>query len=128
MSAVGDCYARLSTYAELTALVGQNIWRLRAPPRTRPPYIVISDITTLRHYTHQGYAGLQDPHLQISCYSENHDECERIRDQVIAAVEKWPEANPSIQGVMVDNFLTIHEPDVSDVFHIPIDIHFGYGV
>jgi hypothetical protein len=128
MSAVGDCYEYLSTYAGLTALISQNIWRMRAPSGTSPPYVVISDISTIRHYSHEGYEHLRDVHLQVSCYSEDHDECERIRDQVIEAIEAWPAANTTIQDAFVDNFLCIYDPDISDAFHIPVTFRIGYGV
>jgi hypothetical protein len=129
MSAVGDCYEYLSTYAGLTALIGQNLHRVRAPQGTKPPYCVISRIIPVRHYTHQGYAGLQDVHLQVSCYSLDEDECEQIADQVIAAIEAWPKAgNPYIQDAFIDGAPTLYDPDVSDAFHIPIDIRVGYGV
>lgn len=118
MSVQNDIYARLSAYADLTALVGSKIYPLTVPQDIELPYVsyfIVSDIP--EHCMGQD-GDIRTIRLQISCWANTYDEVKAIEVQVKAALSRYRGGN--IQDIFTDSSLDLYDGE-EDVYHVPVD-------
>lgn len=128
MSRLEDAlYSYLSGYAGLTALVDKRIYPFLAPQGVSAPYCVYSKIGNQRQYSHDGYSTLQRPRVQISCFAATYVTAHAIAEQIVAAMEAWPDTNADVQVVFEENEIDDYEPDTK-LHHAAVDFFIWYGV
>lgn len=117
MSLETKLYQMLSTHPGLSILT--DVFPVIAPENTKAPYCVYEQVSGGREYTHQGYAGLKRPRVQISCYGSTYEQAKEVAAQVTAAMENW--VYPCFQAGESDGF----EEDVG-LYHVPVDFYINY--
>ena len=120
MNAKQALYDRLRTYAGLTALVGDRIFPANAGQGISTPYITYQKISPGRQYAMGGYVGMQKTRFQISCFADLPEDNELVAEQVIAALESWPNV-----AVYQDGEGDAYEQS-TEKYHIPLDFIIWY--
>ena len=123
-----DLYSHLSTYAGLTALVGDRVYPVAAPQGIKPPFCVFLKVSNQRQYSHQGFSNLEQARLQVSCYADDPLEAKQVAAQVTAAMEAWPGVNVKAQAVFQDDETDLHdEYQSTGLYHVSVDFLVWYG-
>lgn|GEM_PF-5699199 len=119
---------RLLAVAELTAITGTRIYRGKRLPRNqalKPPHIIIWQISKTPHYDHDGYSGLTDVTLQISCFSPDPDQADTMAVLVRQSMESWPTETNSIDNVFLEDESENFEKETL-IHHIALDMAIAY--
>lgn len=105
--------ARLLATTAITNIVGDKIYRKQLPDNQEyvPPHIIIDGQDKERIYDHDGYSGLSEAFLQISCFSYDPDQADQLAGLVQQCLETWPAANSNIDAVFVDDENDGYEKD-----------------
>lgn len=111
---------RLLSYPDLTALVSNRIWPVKAPDNPEPPYCIVSQISSTRFYSHDGFSSIVRQRYQVSCFDKDYTRCRSVKQQVIKAMELWPTVDSTVSSVMHANDQELYEPDTG-YYHMPID-------
>jgi hypothetical protein len=125
-------YAYLAAYAGLAALVSDRIYPVIAPQGSTKPCLVYTKIGNDRKHSMQGYSGLQETRIQISCFAELYETvgavvgAKDVAAQVVAAMEAW-EGSAGIQAVFPAGERDMYEPD-TELYHIPLDFIIWHSV
>lgn len=114
-------YTRLTTYAPLTALISTRTYPVVAPQGTTLPYCVYRKVSPGRRYTMDGYAGIQRPRMQVSCYGATYGQAKGVAAQLIAAVESWA----GVESAWVENEVDFYDKD-TNTYHVPVDFFAWY--
>ena len=120
---------RLLANDELKDIVADRIYRKRLPKiqETKPPHIIIWRLPgTKRAIDHDGFAGLTETMVQISCFSHDPDEVDTMRDLVIQSMESWPAEDDKINDAFIDDESDGFEDDTM-IYHIPLDVKISYN-
>jgi hypothetical protein len=112
--------ARLLSTTSITSIVGDKIYRhqLADNQEYAPPHIIIDMESNDRVYDHDGYSGLSEAYLQISCFSYDPDQSDTIATLVQSCLEAWPSTDTNIDSVFVD--------DRSDGYEKDTKVHANY--
>lgn len=86
MSLETKLYTLLSGAGAVTAIASTRIYPLVAPQDADAPYITYQRIATPREYSHQGYSNLENPLLQIDCWSSDYATGKTLSEAVISAM------------------------------------------
>jgi hypothetical protein len=86
MSLEGDIYQALSTSGTLTALVSSRIYMLTMRQSGAWPAVVVRRSAGERFLTYDGFAGLENPHIDITMYTQYTDERISLTDAVLDAL------------------------------------------
>lgn len=76
----------LSGDAGIVAIVGTRVYSDEAPQDLVLPYIVYQRISSGRQYSFSGYSNLENPRVQIDCYSSTKSGAVALCDAVVAAM------------------------------------------
>jgi hypothetical protein len=83
-------YGRLSGVAGVTALVGSGtncrIYPGLAPLEAAAPYVVYMQMACTPEVTHDGYSGLADVTVQVTCVDDNADDAADLAEQIRIAL------------------------------------------
>jgi hypothetical protein len=118
---------RLLAIPELRAIVADRIYRGRLPrdQAVKPPHVIIWLLENERVYNHDGYSGLSEALLQISCFSYDPDEADAMATIILASLEKWPSECDDIDSVLKEDEADLLE-EGTDIFHVPFDYRISY--
>jgi len=82
------------------------------------PYCTYTLIRPFRHYSHQGFAGVENTQYQISCFANSYAVARTLSIAIVKALEAWKGAG--IQSVTVpDAGHSLYDSETK-VHHIPI--------
>jgi hypothetical protein len=109
----------------VTALVGQNIFYVKAPQDVVAPYVVITKITSPRSHTHDGADGLCETLMQISIFTQTYYEGKQIAVQVQAVLDSYQGTMGGDSGVIVNSCFYENEVDLyeegQELHHLACD-------
>ena len=107
MAIESEIYTRLSGFAGLTALVGTDIYPVKAPQETAAPYVVFFQVSGGRPGAMGVTYGLTRARFQFTAYGQDRsgtagvDESRDIVEQLKAALDPWTTSSGIIvQGTM----------------------------
>lgn len=86
MSLDTKLYTLLSGDSAVAALVSTRIYPVLAPQGAALPMVIFTRISSGREYTLSGATGLENPRVQIDCYSETYSEAKSVSEAVVAAI------------------------------------------
>ena len=119
---------RLLALTKLVAITGTRIYRGGRLPRDQslqPPHVIIWLLSKDRHYDHTGYSGLTEATLQISCFSHDPNDCDKMAALVRASMEAWPAETDQIDSVFIEDESDFFEQETL-IHHVPLDIKISY--
>ncbi len=119
---------RLLAITALKAITGTRIYRGNRLPRSQglqPPHIIIWQISKSPHYDHDGYSGLTDALLQISCFSHDPDDTDRMAAIVRQSLDSWPTEASAVNSVFVEDESEGFEQETA-IHHTAIDVAIAY--
>lgn len=116
-------FARLSTFAGLTALIGTKIFPLRAPDDFSAPFVIYQKITGKREQSHEGDSSLVHPRIQYSCWGINYGSAKLVSRQVVKALHafKGVVSGVDIQFVEVDSEVDTFDEDTK-LYRVLVDV------
>ena len=117
---------RLLAVTALTAITGTRIYRGNRLPRNQslqPPHVIIWQLSKSPHYNHDGYSGLTDVTLQISCFSPDPDQADTMAALVRASMESWESVD--IDSVFVEDESENFEQETA-IHHVALDVTIAY--
>ncbi len=119
--------ARLLAVAALKTIVGTRIYRGRLPQNqaVQPPHIIVWLLSKTPIYDHDGYSGLTDATLQISCFSRDPDEADSMAALVRTSMEAWPAESSDVDSVFIEDESDGFEQDTL-IHHVPLDVKISY--
>ena len=101
-------------------LVSNRVYAGIAPQGVTKPYLVYTKVSPGRQYTHGGYADLQRPRMQVSCYGTTYGSAKAVAGEVITAMEGWPGSN-DVQAAFIEGEQDMFEQDTG-LYHCPVDV------
>ena len=112
--------------ALLTALKGvsavsNRVYATIAKQTVETPYIVFTQVSPGRGYTHDGATGPHNPRYQIACYAATAKAAQDVADSVVTTLEAWS-GYTCFQDGAVDGY----EADVR-LFHVIVDFVIWYS-
>ncbi len=110
--------------AEKLNEVNEQNYPLKAPQGVIPPYLTYAKISSNRKYTHSGYSGDSESRVQINCVGKTYSEAKLLAQQLIVALDEWPNAN-NIQSVFNENEIDMYDEDTG-FYQIPVDFIINY--
>lgn len=119
---------RLLAIPELTAITSTRIYRGGRLPKDQalqPPHVIIWQVSKDRLYDHEGYSGLTEVMLQISCFSRDPDETDSMAKTIRQSMEAWPAENTDIDSVFIDDESDFFEQETL-IHHVPLDVNISY--
>ena len=119
---------RLLAVTALTAITNTRIYRGNRLPRNQslqPPHVIIWQLSTSPRYDHDGYSGLTDVTLQISCFSPDPDQADTMAALVRASMESWPTESVDIDSVFIEDESENFEQETA-IHHVALDVTIAY--
>lgn len=116
---------RLLANSDLTAIVGTRIYRGRLPEHLEPPHIIVWLLRNERIYDQDGYTGLSQALVQISCFAYDPDDALDAADLVKASMEAWPTESGDVASVFIEDESDGLEEE-TEIFHVPLDVRINY--
>lgn len=119
---------RLLAVTALTAITNTRIYRGNRLPRNQsiqPPHVIIHLLSSDRQYDHDGYAGLTDALLQISCFSPDPEQADTMAALVKASMESWPAESDEVDSVFIEDESENFEQETA-IHHVPLDVKISY--
>lgn len=104
--------------------VNKQNYPLKAPQGVIPPYLTYAKISSNRKYTHSGYSGASESRMQINCVGKTYSEVKLLAQQLIVALEEWPNAN-NIQSAFNENEVDMLD-ESTGLYYIPVDFIINY--
>jgi hypothetical protein len=101
--------------------VKNRVYLTIAPQGVEAPYIVFSQVSPGRGYTHDGATGPHNPRYQVACYAATAKAAQDVADSVVTAMEAW-EGYVCFEDGAVDGY----EEDVK-LFHVITDFIIWYS-
>ena len=106
----------MRTYLAGANTTANNFYLLRATQEPTTPYGVVFKVSPGKDYTHDG-SGLSRTRMQCSCFGDTYFAAKTLADEVITAMEAWPDSESNVQAVFLEN-----ESDLKDdLFHVALD-------
>jgi hypothetical protein len=126
---LSSIFSALSGNAELAALVGDNIYPVRAPQPTPPPYVVFSQVSGSVRAVMSGPSNDREARIQFDIFARRYSEVDDIRDAITTLLHGRTGQTGSTDGwfFLQDNALDLYE-DADRLFHAVIDYRIGYSV
>jgi hypothetical protein len=90
-------YARLTTEATVSALVGTRVYPLVLPQPPTFPAIAYTRMPRTEQFTDDGPSGLVDCRIQLDCYAATYDGAVVLGDAVRGALNGWKDAGSGVQ-------------------------------
>ena len=112
---------RLLADTEIAEIVGSSIYRDRLPKTLKPPHIIVWQTGKNRIYNHDGYSGLTESDIQISCFSHDPDEADNIAELVKGSLESWTQ----VEDCFFEGETNIFEEDTL-VYHVALEAKISY--
>lgn len=120
-------YAYLTTCTGLTALVEDKIYPAnKIPQEVKAPFVAHRQAGRERGYTQQGPDGTSIFTFQISALAETDDQCGLIADQILEAVESWPDESEKIGYAHLTNETDAEWVDALEVYSIGLTFEIFY--
>lgn len=122
-------YARLSTFAGLTALVSTRIYPGVAPQNAALPMVTYRRISAQRPWGFGADAGLVVARMQFDVFAESYAASRAVAEQIRAALQRWSNeaATPAVLDTVIENETDLYEPDpVPPLHHAVTDIMITY--
>lgn len=119
---------RLLALNALKDIAGERIYRGNRLPRNQtmqPPHVIIWLLSKEMHYDHDGYSGLTDALLQISCFSHNPDDCDSMVAMIRGSMESWPVETNKIDSVFIEDESEGFERETA-IHHVALDVAIAY--
>lgn len=119
---------RLLAVTALTAITNTRIYRGNRLPRNQslqPPHVIIWLLSKSPHYDHDGYSGLTDATLQISCFSPDPDQADTMAALVRASMESWPAESDEVDSVFIEDESENFEQETA-IHHVALDVAIAY--
>ncbi len=134
-----DLYQYLSTFTNLTDLVGLRIYPLMFPKsndkslqlKNFSPYVTYMKVSNVREMTHQGFASLQKARIQLDCYSLDYYTAgsvigaKQVAEQVIVAMESWT-GQLHIQASLPEGEQDFYD-SITKLYRVSLDFVIMYG-
>lgn len=117
--------ARLLADAAIKSRVGTRVYRGRMPENLKPPHIIVWLLRNERPYDQDGYTGLSEALLQISCFSYDPDEAMDIANLVKESMESWPAEAEGVRTAFIDDESDGLESE-TEIYHVPLDVKIKY--
>jgi hypothetical protein len=108
-------FAVLSTDAGVIALVGTKVYPLEAAQDTVLPYVAYTRVSSNRVYSLGGYSNLENPRIQVDCYSSTYSGSKALSVAVISALR-----SATTFGVEIDDPQEMREDE--DVYRVSVDL------
>lgn len=116
-------YARLTSHAGLTALIGDHVYPVLIPPQPLYPLCVYLRVSDVPSTTPDWTIYARDARYQVSCYATTRKEALAVSEQVIAALHSY--VSGDIKRIRYENLMEIVEPGAgpngADLYHVPVD-------
>lgn len=114
-------YAYLTTCTGLTALVDDKIYPAnKIPQEVKAPYVTSQQSGRQRGYTHQGPDGSNVYAFTISAMADTDDECGLTADQILSAIESWPDESENIAYAHLTNETDAQWVEALEVYAIDL--------
>jgi hypothetical protein len=124
MSVQEDVYSRLSTYADLIAVVGTSIYPHTVPQPIDLPALVYFVVSDVPEYAMMMDADFKTIRLQISCLAESYSKTKEMETQVKAALNRYRVGN--IKDCFLESTIDLEE-ELEFGFHTAIDFIIYYS-
>lgn len=123
MSIETALYSYLTSYAGLTALVGDRIYPLVIPEQAGLPAIAYQRISTRITYSHDGDSELDRTRFQFACVAKTAKEAREVAEQVVAALSAYsgPMDGLNVGASFIENRLDGYEPQPTDAYVVRVD-------
>jgi len=108
--------------AEVSA-VGERVYFGVATQGVARPYLVVSKVSDVREYSHDGYSGIRRPRYQLSVYGDAYVQAKVAAEEVIEAMEGWQA--DGIRFAPVAGVMDMFEEDTG-LHHVPVDVFIHY--
>jgi len=113
MSLESKLYTLLSGDAAVIGIASTRIYPMIAPQKADKPYVTYQRIASGRVYSMSGYSNLENPIMQVDCWSSDYDTGKELSEAVIDAMR-----GSGTFGIGDDNPRESHE---DDMFRFSID-------
>jgi hypothetical protein len=91
----------------------------------QPPHVIIWQLSKSPRYDHDGYSGLTDVTLQISCFSPDPDQTDTMAALVRASMESWPAESDEVDSVFIEDESENFEQETA-IHHVALDVTIAY--
>ena len=122
---------KLLATTAITDLVGQRIYFTRAAQDTAKPYLVITKISDIPHYCHDGPAGISDARIQFSAFAETYQAVKNLNAAIRTAFEGFTGLMGGSSGVYIGKCFKDLEADFYEddtrLFNSPVDYLITYN-
>jgi hypothetical protein len=128
MTIEATLYTRLSGFSALTALVSDRIYPNRKPQDSALPAVSYRNVASPRFSAMGEDAEVIKARFQIDVWASDYDSAVAVRDQVIAATQRWKNSGTgkTVQDTFIINGgVDLYEDDTKQE-HIAIDIEINY--
>lgn len=121
-------YTRLSTYADVLAIVSTRIYPMRLIQNVTFPAISYDRVSTdVRDLTHTGTNQTAQGTFQISCFAENPKIAKQLGAAVVKALHGW---KGTVSGEKIFRSMVLNETDLFDeevnIFQVAVDVAIMY--
>lgn len=106
MSMSSDLYTYLSTYANLTALIGMQVYPVDAVPKTaKLPYVTYEVVDNPGHHLMGADAALYSPSYELSVFSATIDNIKAIEAVLLTALKDYrgTMGSTTVQRIFYEN-------------------------
>ena len=104
-------------------LVGGRVYPMLLPPSVTLPAITYQKISSVRAYTHDGFAHYAEPRFQVSAWATTYAGAKAIQTQVKTALEAYVGmmgGGVDVQRCLVANEIDLYDPE-SRIYHQAVD-------
>jgi len=115
-----EIFARLNTYAGVSALVSGRIYPIHLPQNPTYPCVVYTRIANEHINNLDGSAGLSKPWIQIDAWADDPMEARDIGEQIRLGLQGYsgsPASGVKIHGVELDSDRETYEYEVMKYRH-----------
>ncbi|HEY8342035.1 MAG TPA: DUF3168 domain-containing protein [Calditerricola sp.] len=118
--------AYLKGNAGVQAILGQRIYSLKLPDNlTNWPAATIQRVSTVRHHTKLGPAGLTDSRIQVSIFGPDFLAVTQAADAVRAALDgfRGDMGGVTVHNVRSDGEIDLYDPDagMDGTYHVALE-------
>lgn len=97
-------YARLTTYAGLTALISTRVYDAQTVPQNPAlPFVAYRRVSTRRHSAMGADSGLVVARFQVDAFDDDYTDVKAVADQVRLALQRWSGTVASVE--ILDSFI-----------------------
>ena len=113
--------------SDVTDLIGDKIFPMRAPDDFARPYIVYQKVTGPREESHSGDSDLAHPRIQLSCWSDTYAEAKAVARTVIGSLHSFVGTSMGIdiQASTIDGEVDTFD-DATKLYRTVVDVIFWH--